>query len=189
MLDHGGANRMSGKVTKREAVPGEGVGDDLVKVAGQHAFAHQLAGRLHRLGISVGHLLRAPAGLSLNQGSRKLDPVPAGAGDLQRVEKEVAFTHSASAWDLEVRLGLAVAAGEHDVHHSWTRTAREEDLNRGRHDFGFRLADREAVHQRKEAVMNDVHRVTNLDQFFFALDRARHVEEKVKGDKFEWRLL
>ncbi len=128
-------------------------------------------------------------GSPVDERARELDPVAARAGDLQRVEHEVALADAAMSGNFEVRLGLAVLAGEHDVHHARTGAAREENLDGRRHDLGFGLAGREALEQRPEAFVDDVHRVANLDQFFFALDRARHVEVEIEGNEFERALL
>ena len=47
----------------------------------------------------------------------------------------------------------------------------------------------EAVEQRPEAFVDDVHRVADFGEFFFALDGARHVEVEVEGHEFEGALL
>ena len=87
--------------------------------------------------------------------------------------------------NFEVCLRLAIRAGEHDVHHARTGAAREESLDGGRHDFGFGLARLVGRDQRPEAVDDDVHRVAHFDEFFFALDGARHVELEIEGNQFE----
>ena len=122
-------------------------------------------------------------------GTRELDPVTTGSGDLQRVQHEVAFADTTWSGNFEVRLGFAVLAGQNDVHHARSGAAREKDLYGRGHNLGFGLAGREALQQRPETFMNDVHRVANLDQLFLALHRPRHVKVKIERDEFERALL
>ncbi len=120
----------------------------------------------------------------MDQGARKLDPVALGPGDLQRVEHEVVGSDHTAARHLEVRLGLAVRAGKHDVHHARAGAAGEKALDRGRHDLRLGAPRAVALDHRPEALEDDVHAVADLGQLFLALHRASHVELEVERDEF-----
>ena len=136
-------------------------------------------------GIGVRHGLSASGWLAANQWPRKLHPVAARAGDLERVQQKIVGRNHAMAGNFEGRLGLAVRAGKQDVHHARSCAAREKTLHRRRHDLGFGLARLVGVDQRPEAVDDDVHGVAHFGEFFFALNRARHIELAIEGNEFE----
>src|SRR5208282_58967 len=138
--------------------------------------------------IGIGHLLRSRAGLALNQGARELDPVAAGSGDFERIQKEIVAGNLAMTGNFEVSVGLSALAREQNVHHAWSGAASEETLDRGCHDFSFGLAWLVAGNQRPEAIYDDVHGVADLDEFFFALHGTHHVEFLIEGHEFEWAL-
>src|SRR5579864_9507021 len=89
-------------------------------------------------------------------------------------------------WNLERRLRLAIAAGKQNVHHARTGAAGKESLDSRRHDFCFGLARLVGRDQSPESVHDDIHRVTHFGEFFFALDRARHIELVIERHHFKW---
>src|ERR1700681_2854519 len=91
--------------------------------------------------------------------------------------------------NLEVSVRLSVFAREQNVHHARAGAAREETLDRGRHDFSFSLAWLVAGNQRPETIDDDVHGIADFDKFFFTLHGARHIEFLIKWHELErtWR--
>ena len=87
--------------------------------------------------------------------------------------------------NFERRLRFAMRSRKENVHHPRTGAASEESFDGRRHDFGFSLARFVGRDQSPESVDDDLHRVAYLSEFFFALDRARHVELEIEGDHFK----
>src|SRR5258706_4778787 len=131
---------MAGEMAECKAMLGEYVCNRAMHSRSKLALAHQLARRFHGVRISISHLLRGRAGLALNQCTGEFDPVAAGSGDFERIKKKIVGGNFAMPWNFEVRVCLSVFAREQNVHHPWAGAAREETLDRGRHDFGFGLA-------------------------------------------------
>src|SRR5271166_1591947 len=77
-------------------------------------------------------------------------------------------------------------AGKKNIHHARTGAAGKESFDSRRHDFCFRLARLVSRNQSPESVDDDIHRVTHLSEFLFALDRTRHVELEIERHHFEW---
>ena len=111
----------------------------------------------------------------------ELHPISARAGDLQRVQHEVALSDPAVTRNLEVGFGLAVLSRQDDVHHARTGAAREENLDCRSHDFGLRLAGLEAIHQRPESLVDDVHRIADFGQFSSLFTARTMSKWKSKG--------
>src|SRR5258708_6458394 len=185
ILQHRHSDAVPGEMAECEAVFGEYFGDRAMHCRGKLAVTHQFARRLDGVRIRVGHLLRGRAGFALDQSAGELDPVAAGSGDYERIKKEIVGCNFAMTGHFEVSVGLSVFTGEQNVHHARSSAAREETLDRGRHDFGFGLAGLVIGNQRPEAIDDDVHGVADFDKFFFALHSASHIEFLIKGYEFE----
>src|SRR3989441_4021314 len=170
---------------KHKTVFGKCIGNRVVNIAGRLSFAHELACGLQCLRIRIRHGLSACAKSATNQRTRKFDPIAACTSDFQRVEEKVICCNHAVAWHFERCFGLALGAGEKNVHHAWTGATGKEALYGGRHDFGFGFARLVSGDQSPEAVENDVHRVAHFSKFFFTFYSARHVELKIERDEFK----
>src|SRR6266852_6395879 len=185
ILKHRHADAVAREMAECEAVLAECIGDGAMHAGGEFTVPHQLARRFHRVRIVVSHLLRSRTWLALNQCARELDPVAAGSGNFERIEKKIVAGNLAMTGHFEVSVGLSMFPREQNVHHPRPGAAREETLDRGCHDFSFGLAGLVSRNQRPETIDDDVHGIAHFDEFFFALHGARHVEFLIKGHEFE----
>src|SRR5205823_2162115 len=170
---------------KHKTVFGKCIGNRVVNIAGRLSFAHELACCLQCLRIRIRHGLSACAKSATNQRTRKFDPIAACTSDFQRVEEKVICCNHAVAWHFERCFGLALGAGEKNVHHAWTGATGKEALHGGRHDFGFGFARLVSGDQSPEAVENDVHCIAHFGEFFLAFYCARHIKLKIERDEFK----
>ena len=170
---------------KHKTVFGKCIGNRVVNIAGRLSFAHELACGLQCLRIRIRHGLSACAKSATNQRTRKFDPIAACTSDFQRVEEKVICCNHAVAWHFERCFGLALGAGEKNVHHAWTGATGKEALHGGRHDFGFGFARLVSGDQSPEAVENDVHCIAHFGEFFLAFYCARHIKLKIERDEFK----
>src|SRR5580704_18026429 len=185
-LQHGRADAVPRQMAERKSILGKSFSDDAMNAAGQFACAHQLARRFERLRICIGHSLRSGTQFASNEGTRKFDPISTRYRHLERIEQQVVDCGHAMSWNLERRLRLAMRARKKNVHHAWTRAAGKKTFHSRRHNFRFGLARLVGRYQSPESVHDDVHRVAHLDEFFFTLDCARHVELEIERNHLEW---
>src|ERR1035438_3829479 len=169
-----------------KALLGKNVGDRPMYSGGQFAVTHEFAGRFHGVWIRIGHPLRGRARLALDERAGEFDPIAARSRNFERVEKEIIGCDFAMAWNFKTGVGLAMLAGEENVHHARTRAASKEALDRGRHDFRFRLSWLVAGQQGPEAIDHDIHCVANFNEFLFTLHGTRQVKFPIERYEFKW---
>src|SRR5712691_3482302 len=135
MLDHSHADGMSGQMAQPEAAPLENPRGGTMNVAGQLAFAHQDPRRFHGLRIDFAHGQRAGTDAPANQRAGELHPIAFGAGDFERIEKQVVRSHGAKRRHFEMRFGLAISSAQKNIHHARPGAARKEILDSGGHNL------------------------------------------------------
>jgi hypothetical protein len=166
-LDHRHPDRVPGDVAEVVAAVGEALRDGAVDVVRARAGAHRRRrGRVVLL-VRLEHAPHLVARLA--ERARDLDPVAAGARDLERRQAE-RVEHEVAARDRELR------PREHHVHRQPAAALLDEEALGGRHRLGSRFPGRPGVAERVEAVGVDADALADGLELLVRLDRASEVE-------------